>query len=277
MISVVMTAYNVENYLEKAINSVLNQEYSDIELILVNDCSTDNSNDIINSFTDPRIKRINNDINMGAGYSRKIGIENASGEYIITIDSDDWIEPTFLQNLYNNSENYDMVFGGMMFDFENGDSIRFDTQFGIFSGMSKFELMRKKKLIFLNTCLVKRDLYKLVQYDTKRYNEDTPTLAKLLYFSEKIKIVEEFGYHYLQNTQSLCHKSDEFFKHLCLLQTGIDLIEFFKDKPAEYKHIVTINDLYLQMSYLNDINGIVKHQDAFNKAMLGFINRIQRE
>lgn len=277
MISIVMTVYNIENYIEKAINSVLNQEYSDIELILVNDCSTDNSLNIINSFTDPRIKCICNDINRGAGYSRKVGIENASGEYVITIDGDDWIEPSFLKNLYYNSDNCDMVFGGMTFDFENGESKRFNTQFGIFSGLSKFELVKKKKIIFLNTCLVKRDLYKLVSYDVKRYNEDTPTLTKLLYFSEKIKIVDEFGYHYLQHNASLCHNSNEFFKHLCLLQTGIDLIEFFSDKPYEYRHMVTINDLYLHMSYLNDLENIVKYQDAFNKAMLGFINRIQRE
>lgn len=272
-----MTVYNVENHLEKAINSVLNQEYSDIELILVNDCSTDNSVSIINSFSDSRIKYISNEINMGAGYSRKVGIESASGEYIITIDGDDWVEPDFLKNLYYNSENCDMVFGSMVFDFNNGDVKYFDTSFGIFSGVDKLELVKNKKIIFLNTCLVKRELYDKVSYDTKRYNEDTPTLIKLLCFSNKIKIVKEFGYHYIQHSVSLCSSTDVFYKHLCLLLTTLDIMDFFDEYYPNLQNFVSVNDLFIHMSYLTDENLVIQHQDLFNTAMLKFFKRIHRE
>lgn len=278
MISVVVSAFNVEKYIEKSINSILNQTYSDIELIIVEDCSTDQTLNIIKSFTDTRIKLIQNPLNLGAGYSRKIGIENATGNYIITIDSDDWIEPQFLENLLNKSDGCDMTFGSMFFDYEDGrNSEYFIIKEGEYSGLDKFELMKTKQIIFLNTCLVKKELYTKVTYDTKRYNEDTPTLAKLLYYAERVKLVEEYGYHYIQHESSLCGRSDEFFKHLCLLQTAIDMIEFFESKPDEYRTLVSINDLFRQMSYLTDESKIPVYQKEFNKAMFGFLKRIRRE
>ena len=155
MISIVVSAFNVEKYVEKSINSILNQTYSDIELIIVEDCSVDQTLDIIKSFTDPRIKLIKNSSNLGAGYSRKIGIEHTTGDYIITIDSDDWLEPQFLENLLSKSEGFDMIFGGMQFDYEDGkDSEYFVIKEGEYSNLDKFKLMQQKKLIFLNTCLV---------------------------------------------------------------------------------------------------------------------------
>lgn len=276
MISVIMTIYNAEKYIEKSLSSILNQTYSDLEIILVNDCTPDNSMEIVNKFSDSRIKIINNVTNMGAGYSRKIGIESAQGDYIITIDSDDWIEPQFLENLHKESSQSDMTFGKMIIDFEDSTpSTQFDSQTGTFTGIHKFYLMQQKKIIFLNTCLVKKHLYDKVTYDTKRYNEDTPTLAKLLYYANQVTIVNEYGYHYQQHNLSLCHKTDEFYKHLCLLRTALDLQCFFESKPDEYKNLVTSNDVFLHMSYLKDLDKIKQYQEEFNLCMLDFINTIR--
>lgn len=276
MISVVMTIYNVEKYIENAIKSVLNQTYDDIELILVDDCSTDNSINIVNTFSDSRIKLLHNDVNKGAGYSRKIGIESAKGDYVITIDSDDWVESNFLQNLYSASTNSDMTFGGMTVDFEDGSPSEYLCKTtGIFTGINKFNPVLDKHLLFLNNCLVKKHLYDKVSYDTKRFNEDTPTMVKLIYYANQINIIPEFGYHYIQHNKSLCHSTDEFVKHLCLLLTTVDLIEFFDSKPIEYRNLVKLNDIFLHMSYLKDLEKIQNNQDQFNEAMLGVINRIR--
>lgn len=276
MISVIMTIYNVEKYIENSIKSVLNQTYSNIELILVDDCSTDNSINIVDTFSDPRIKLLHNDVNKGAGYSRKIGIEAAQGDYIITIDSDDWIEPNFLQNLYDQSVDSDMIFGGITIDFEDGRrSEHLCKTIGVFTGIDKFKPVLDKHLLFLNNCLVKRHLYNNVSYDIKRFNEDTPTMVKLIYYANQINIIPEFGYHYIQHNKSLCHNTDEFTKHLCLLQTTIDLMEFFDSKPIEYRSLVKINDIFLHMSYLKDLEKIQGNQSQFNEAILGVINRIR--
>ena len=91
--SIIMPVYNTEKYLEKSILSVLNQSYTDYELICVNDGSTDGSAQILSAFVDKKeIKIIYNDSNKGPHCVRKVGVQNASGDYILFLDSDDWLE-----------------------------------------------------------------------------------------------------------------------------------------------------------------------------------------
>ena len=90
-----MPAYNRAHVITKAIKSVLNQTVTDFELIIVNDCSTDSTVDVINSFSDSRILLINASKNMGAAAARNVGINNAKYEIISLLDSDDFYEPTF--------------------------------------------------------------------------------------------------------------------------------------------------------------------------------------
>lgn len=88
-ISVVMSVYNGEKYLEEAIQSILRQTYQDFEFIIVNDCSTDKTSEILKSFKDSRIKVINNPENMGLTKSLNKGVKNAKGKYIARMDADD--------------------------------------------------------------------------------------------------------------------------------------------------------------------------------------------
>lgn len=98
LISVVVPVYNVENYLAKCINSILNQTYSNIEVILVDDGSTDSSSQICNNFAenDSRINVIHKP-NGGVSSARNIGIEVATGDYICFVDSDDWLELDYFE------------------------------------------------------------------------------------------------------------------------------------------------------------------------------------
>lgn len=100
-ISVIVAIYNVAPYLERCLDSILNQTFQDFEIIGINDGSTDNSLEILEKYAhrDKRIKIINQ-TNSGAGYSRNIGIAHAAGTYLSFIDSDDWIDPQFLEKVY---------------------------------------------------------------------------------------------------------------------------------------------------------------------------------
>lgn len=89
LISVLMPAYNAEKYIFEAINSIINQTYNNWELIIVDDASTDRTNEIINSFTDPRIKVFKNSQNMGIAFSTNRCIKESSGEYFALMDDDD--------------------------------------------------------------------------------------------------------------------------------------------------------------------------------------------
>ena len=102
LISIVVPIYNVEKYLEKCINSIIIQTYKNIEIILVNDGSTDSSGKICDIYLkiDKRIKVVHKK-NGGLSDARNVGIENAKGKYIAFIDSDDFLDSDFIEILYN--------------------------------------------------------------------------------------------------------------------------------------------------------------------------------
>lgn len=97
LVSVVMPSFNTEKYIKDAIDSVLRQTYNNIELIVVDDCSTDNSVDIVKKYDDPRIQLIVNKCNKGAAFSRNIALKKSKGEWIAFLDSDDIWEPKKLE------------------------------------------------------------------------------------------------------------------------------------------------------------------------------------
>ena len=111
-LSIIIPTYNSEKYIRECLDSILNQTFTDYEIIIVNDCSTDSTLNIINEYLkkDNRIKLINNSVNVGVGNCRIIGFNESVGEYIWYIDSDDYIVG-------------DDLLERIMFDFFNDSSI----------------------------------------------------------------------------------------------------------------------------------------------------------
>ena len=97
-LTIIIPCFNAEKFLNKCIDSILNQKYNNFDLILINDCSTDNTLNIIKSYKKKYdfIKVINNSSNMGAGYSRNRALEITNTKYVTFIDSDDYIEPNYI-------------------------------------------------------------------------------------------------------------------------------------------------------------------------------------
>lgn len=111
-VSVIVPIYNAEKYLKKCIDSIINQDLKELEIILVNDGSSDCSEKICKSYlTDERVKYISKS-NAGAVLARRDGIDKATGEYVGFVDSDDWIEPNMFSTMYNSAinNNADIVF-----------------------------------------------------------------------------------------------------------------------------------------------------------------------
>lgn len=115
-ISVIIPIYNVEKYLEKCVDSVLNQIFKNIEIILVNDGSTDSSGEIMESYQTkfPAIVKGYSKMNGGLSSARNYGLERVNGKYVTFLDSDDYLDEDYLETLYNLAEmnNSDMVCGG---------------------------------------------------------------------------------------------------------------------------------------------------------------------
>lgn len=233
-VSVVMSCYNAEKTLERAMMSVLNNTYKDIELLLIDDCSTDDSLYIANKIAhkDSRVRIILHKENMGAGVSRKDGIEKSKGEYICFCDSDDVLKENHISNLVRASEEYnaDIVTTGFtVVDGETDKTLedRKVEEIEILEGARKYAVLKTDVLRFLNPSLVRRCLWDKVAYSTRRFIEDSPTLIKLLWFANKRVILPESTYLYYQNKGSLTHIEDAFRETLYQTLCVIDTYKFF--------------------------------------------------
>lgn len=244
LVSVIITAYNVEKYIKKAIDSVLYQTYKNIELIVVDDCSTDSTLNVIkglqNSKTSIPINLVQHIGNQGAGISRRDGIKAASGDYVMLLDADDWLKEDYIEKLVQRQQetDADIVSGGIAYFFEEDDHYKIET-YGthVSEGFQKFKDYQDGKIVFLNNKIVRRSMYDTVEYCDRRYVEDTPVIMKLLYYANKVAYVNEAGYNYLQREGSLCHTASKWKHQLFSALCCAELIEWFKDKPEPYKTI----------------------------------------
>ena len=157
-VSVILPCYNVEKYIERCLNSLVQQTMGDIEIICVDDKSTDKTRDIIQQFAnaDKRIRAIFLDSNHGPGYARNIGMHNANGEYVSFIDPDDYIDTNFYAVLFDlaQSQNLDVAKGGFFLtDIANGTehvsklNKSIDTNQVLFSGEHHSAIYRREFLI----------------------------------------------------------------------------------------------------------------------------------
>lgn len=253
-ISIVIPVYNVENYIKECLESVFSQTYKNLEVIVVNDCSTDNTLEMVNQFKDSRLVVHNHENNMGAGASRKTGIEAATGDYVITIDGDDWLSLDFIEKLVKCAENTgsDIVSGGITIphDDKYEEVKRFLPRTS--TGMQKYGDYSNKKIIFLNNKLIRRSMYEQTPYCTWRYCEDTPVILKLLYYANSVSYADTQGYYYRQRPDSLCHQVNTYDIHLYKALCSLDCIEFFADKGDEYQSIINRQDLLTFLGTLKD-------------------------
>lgn len=124
-ISIIIPVYNAEKYIKKCIDSILNQTLADFEVILIDDGSTDSSREICDEYAeiDTRIKVVHCE-NNGAGKARNIGLDNARGEFIFFVDSDDWLEKNALESHLRYMDNYDMSIGCSKNCYFNNETIK---------------------------------------------------------------------------------------------------------------------------------------------------------
>jgi glycosyltransferase involved in cell wall biosynthesis len=211
-ISIIVPIYNVEKYLRKCLDSILSQTFSDFELILVNDYSLDNSAAICLEYAnkDKRIKLVNKQKNEGLPQARKTGFENSIGEFIINIDSDDWIEPNMLEKLYQKaiSDNCDIVICHYYSEKDGvGNVIQKD-----FSSFDKTKII-KNIISYIASPhvwnkLIKKELYQLAEFPKLSNSEDYVITIQNIYNSNKIGYVNLPLYHYRYNAQSLSNDNE---------------------------------------------------------------------
>ena len=205
LISIIVPVYNVEKYLERCLKSICNQTYSDIEIILVNDGSPDNSHIIIEEFKnrDERIKIINK-TNGGLSSARNAGIKVAKGDYIAFVDSDDWIELTMFEKLINSIEvnKSDIAVCDVRTEYEDGTLKAFLNQAPDYPECIS---VREYPDAFMGfDCFACNKLFKKslfsdhnILFPEGLLYEDIGTFPRLFFRTTKISLVREHLYHYI--------------------------------------------------------------------------------
>ena len=159
LVSIIMATYNAEKTIGVAIDSILAQTYTDWELLVVNDCSKDDTTALVSAYSDPRIRLLENDKNSGVSISRKKGMEAANGEWIAILDSDDkWTQDKLEKQLrFAEKSGGDLIYSGSAFMDDNGHPINW--QLHVPSILTYKELL-KQNLISNSSVLVKASLYR---------------------------------------------------------------------------------------------------------------------
>ena len=257
-ISIIVPVYNTSKYLNKCINSLLNQTLEDIEIILINDGSTDESDSIIKKYKDKRIKYIHKK-NEGIGKTRNLGIEIASGEYLSFIDSDDYVEADFCEKMYNKAikDNCDIVICDFYKDIDSTlEYIKIES----FKDNSLNKNPNILNIVNLGPCnkIYKRNLFENRNnrfVENLKY-EDAPFVCKVLLSAKKIGKVDEYLAHYVIHDKSETTTRDERIFDILKI-TDIMIKEL---KKHDYMHDAMINivvmiltDYTIQQRYINDL------------------------
>lgn len=210
LVSLIVPIYNVDEYLEKCIQSLIKQTYCNLEIILVDDGSTDTSGKICDYYSsiDSRIYVIHK-INGGLSDARNIGLAKAKGKYIMFVDGDDYLEPFAIKNLINIFEQYediDLICFEFNFVFEDKNLvIKSNTGISktIFSFSEYPEILFKS--VSASTKIYKHDLLKQVNFSfpLNRYCEDLYSIPCLYLNTKKIYYLNEALYNYIQRSGSI--------------------------------------------------------------------------
>lgn len=281
-ISIIIPVYNVEMYLPKCLESVINQSYENIEIILIDDGATDSCGKICDEYKlkDNRITVIHKK-NEGLMQAWIDGIKIAHGEYVSFIDSDDWVEHNIIEEMVQNSQelSVDMVVVNKINEYEDKSVKRPEyLETGVYDSE---EITKKVFPGIINNCeflgrnissnrwgkLIRRQLIidNLKYTDSFiSYGEDMNIIMPVLMDCKKIVVVDKYLYHYRQNANSIIHK----YKKNMLAQLDMlneKLLEAAKDKQMELENQIERN--YLCM-FTEVVKNEFQNQDKWKKCKI---------
>ena len=240
-VSVIVPIYNVEKYLEKCINSLLSQTLEDIQIILVNDGSKDNSGNIAREYEKNNKNRIIyvEKENGGLSDARNYGLKYATGDFIAFLDSDDYIEKNAYEEMYNKAieENADYVECDFIWEFPN--KIRVDKQYPY---KNKKEMLSFVRVVAWNK-LIKRQLItdNNLEFPKGLRYEDVEFTYKLIPFVNKFAYVDKPFIHYVQREGSIANVQNERTAEIFTVLDNV--IEFYKKNNIyeEYRNELEYN------------------------------------
>ena len=235
-VSVIVPVYNVEKYLKRCLDSLVNQTLSDIEIICVNDGSTDGSAQILEEYAikDSRIK-VTNQVNSGVSETRNVGVRQATGEFIGYVDPDDFIEPDFYEKLYNSAKenNCDIACASVIRENEKKKKvlIKYDKQSVAKTVKEKFELAHLPEHCYIWNKIYNREklLNSGITFRREMVYEDMIYSPDVVSELGDLITVPDVWYHYWNNDTSIVKNSSDKCR---------------TDKIKAQKHIIEVCNKY---------------------------------
>ena len=275
MVSIIITVFNSEKYLERCIDSAIKQTYENIEIIIVDDCSKDKSKEIIEQYEikNKKIKKILLSKNQGVSNARNVGMSVSDGEYIVFLDSDDYIDPVYIETLINNKEDDDMlvvVANNVKTEIYDSKNYALEVAYGNFFGSCWGYLIDKNKI----TC----------KFDLKTtYMEDTIFIMNVILNYKKVKVINCSLYNYIENEDSLTRKKNvNSLKRILEYSYSIDRIqEVLENKKINFDQLLLndrkfnlcLNEIY-SINNLQKLNEIIACKNIKNIITLPYKHRM---
>lgn len=227
LVSIIMPSWNTERFIATSIHSVISQTYSNWELIIVDDCSTDNTDDVVASFSDSRIKYIKNEHNMGAALTRNRAMREAQGEWIAFLDSDDLWAPKKLEKqiAFMKNNGYNFSYHEYERIDENGEPLNIHV--------SGPDVVTKRKMYNYDyigqlTMMYSAEHFGLIQIkDIKKNNDYAIRLQLYKKPNTKCYLLKENLAKYTVRKKSISH--DKFSRKF---RSHFDLFHFCDEKPT---------------------------------------------
>ncbi len=274
LISIIIPVYNVERYLEKCLNSVLEQTYQNIEIILVNDGSTDNSLKICEGYSE-KDKRVHivQQRNAGLSAARNVGIKNAKGKYFMFIDSDDWIDKNMVKSLYNSLKKFNVKLaccGKVVYESENTFYKR---------GLLEDQILDIKDIIRLSAFdkdvgiaawgkMYDREIFNNLKFPEGEIHEDVAIMYRIFDKCQRVFVLGNSYYYYYRFNGTGISKSEYSNKFDIVLKHDLENEKFIIDKYADLKDImmaITANScINTQLKILKTTNGYIKFKNQYD-------------
>lgn len=251
-VSIIIPVYNVASYLDACLSSSIEQTFREIEIIVVNDGSTDESPRIIQTYAkkDDRIKVISKE-NQGLIYARKSGLEVASGEYVFHLDGDDYLEPNTIELLYNEAIKHDSDY--VVANYYNViDNVRYEVgrnnRMKGLSGEDFFLCMLRGGFEVWGR-LIKRSLYGDIIYKPVVIGEDLFTTMQIMLKVKKPIVLDAYLYNYVKRANSLTNLNEEITwkRKFYMVRSVLSLLDLYPyTQPFRERVYILFYSLYLE-------------------------------
>lgn len=276
LISVVIPIYNVEQYILRCVDSVLNQTYQNLEIILVDDGSPDNCPKICDEYAvkDNRVRVIHKQ-NGGLSSARNAGIDVAEGEYITFIDSDDYVTPDYVETLYNAicEDKTDLAIGSHRAVYDNGTVIdRSNNRRCTLSSQDALKCVLYDDGIDVSAWakLYKTELFSDIRYPEGRLYEDAATTYKLIDKANRVSLDSKVIYNYMIRSNSIAAGAFSP-KKMDLITSTREMCDYIKSK---YPTLEKAANRRLVYAYLSTLSQLAQSKKAFpneQKELMSFL------